>query len=481
MTNSVTIAQARLRLEDPHDSTDANDVLTIFDAFFDGLVHYGAKTGFEPALAASWTTSPDALEWNFTLREGLTFHDGAVCDAQAVCQSLQRMARADKGYTLGAPGVWHQYLGDARIEALTSSTVRIALSRPVADLLDVLVYGYIASPACLARMEAGDVSQPVGTGPYRFESFDGKEMRATRNDKWFGAAPRNGAIRWVLETDASIRQDMLVSGKAGIANTLDFTRSGSISADGFQREISLVPVAIIYLFNSKGGPLRDPRVRRALNLAINRTELIDGVVDGAAVPLAGFVSPRHFGVVAGDEITQDLAEAKRLLADAGHGNGLTLEVDCPTRLPDEAERLTQAVARQLENIGVRFNVHLHQDREAYAHMIRRKEIRDLCIFDSSPLSTFRVLYEKIDARVQGSWWQGYHNAAVEQLLDEGRATVDDTARAAIYRKAYEELQRDPPWLYLYNPLRVTGLRAHKGQWAMRRDSVLDVSMLPEFL
>ena len=124
-------------------------------------------------------------------------------------------------------------------------------------------------------------------------------------------------------------------------------------------------------------------------------------------------------------------------------------------------------------------MHLHPDREAYAHMVRRKEIRDLCVFDSSPMSTFRVLFEKIDARVKGAWWQGYHNPVVEALIDEGRVTPDRQARAAIFAKAYAELQRDPPWLTLYNPIRVIGLAgAHPG-FTMPADGVIDAARLPK--
>ncbi len=164
---------------------------------------------------------------------------------------------------------------------------------------------------------------------------------------------------------------------------------------------------------------------------------------------------------------------------AGHPNGLTLDLDCPTRLPDEAERLTAALAGQLADIGITLRVHIHAEREEYAHMVRRKEIRDLCVFDSSPLSTFRVLYEKIDARIAGSWWEGYHNLAVEALIDQGRATTDDAARAAIYARAYALMQADPPWLTLYNPLKITGLRGTHTGFALAVDGVIRVGDLPK--
>ena len=104
----------------------------------------------------------------------------------------------------------------------------------------------------------------------------------------------------------------------------------------------------------------------------------------------------------------------------------------------------------------------------------------MCVFDSSPLSTFRVLAEKIDARVAGSWWLGFHNEAVEKLLDAGRRTSDGPARETIYRQAYRHLQDDPPWLYLYNPLRVVGVAGSHPDWRTRPDGVLDVTALPAF-
>lgn len=478
---TATIVQPRLRLEDPHDCTDANDVLCVFDAFFDGLVRFGENGGYRPAIAESWMVSSDARDWTFVLRENLFFHDGTECDAAAVILSLRRMARADKGYTLGAPGVWHQYLGDAKISAPNERTVKISLSHPMADLLDVLVYGYVIAPAALERYERGDVTTPIGTGPYRFQSFtDGHEISGSRFEGWHGARVANARIRFLLEPDESRRQNMLLAGDAQVANGLGFRNSCDLDSGGHTRVVSLVPVSIIYLFNSARGPFADPRVRRAANIALDRHALVKTVLCGAARPLPGFVSPAHFG--AGDGapgMPRDLAEAKRLLIEAGHGDGLVINVDCPTRLPDEAEALTAAVGHQFAEIGISLCVHRHEDREAYAHDVRLKNVSDMCVFDSSPLSTFRVLAEKIDARSRGSWWLGYHNGEVERLIDEGRRTINDTARAAIYASAYRLLQQDPPWLYLYNPLRITGLGGKHPQWRMRPDAVLDVTLLPD--
>ncbi|SDU03098.1 ABC transporter substrate-binding protein [Stappia sp. ES.058] len=471
----VTIALPRLPLGDPHDCTDANDELTLYQTFYDTLVKRRDGT-YHAHLAEGWRVSDDARTWTFDIRSGVAFHDGTACDAAAVAQSLHRMAREDKGYTLGSPAVWRQYLGGAEIEA-DGLTLTVRLTAPMADLLDVLVQGFIVAPSVFDRLDAGDKTAICGTGPYRLQSAGKDRVTATRNPDHFATAPKNETLVFVLETDAKERARMLADGRVQVANSLD-PHIGTVAGAMLVRFTA--PVAIIYLLNSAKGPLQDARVRRALSLAVDRQALIDTVLDGAADPLHGFVSPRHFGA-GGDPVPgPNVAAARALLAEAGHADGLTLTLDCPTRLPDEAQKLTADLGAQLAAIDVRFDVRIHKDREAYAHMVRRKEIGDLCVFDSSPMSTFRVLYEKIDSRTAGAWWQGYRNEAIEALIDEGRVTSDTQARAALYRKAYAELQSDPAWLTLYIPHRAIGLSGNHPGFRMREDGVIDVADLPAF-
>jgi peptide/nickel transport system substrate-binding protein len=468
------IAQARLGIYDPHDCTDANDELAILHAIYDTLVRRVGQD-YVPHLAQSWTVSKDARVWTFCLQSGVLFHDGTACDALAVAQSLERMARQDKGYTLGAPAVWRQFLGGAELEVLDSVTLQVTLTAPMADLLDVLEQGFIVSPAAFAALDAKDYTAQIGSGPYRLTSITADQITATRVAAHFAGLPANQMITWRLVPDKADRLALLQRGEVAVANALDFETSRCL---GHMRHTFLSPVAIIYLLNAAKGPLVDSRVRRALSLAVDREAIVETVMAGAAKPLCGFVSPNHFGAGQGGGAMMDRALARQLLAEAGFADGLTLEVDCPTRLPDEAERLTADLAAQLAKVGIRLNVHIHAEREDYAHMVRRKEIRDMCVFDSSPMSTYRVLYEKIDSRVAGSWWQGYANPQVEALIYQGRVTTDRAARAEIWQHAYTLLQDDPAWLTLYNPIRVIGLVGDHPNFAMPADGVIDVARLP---
>ncbi|MEQ8817299.1 MAG: ABC transporter substrate-binding protein [Thalassobaculum sp.] len=465
------IVQAGVDLVDPHDCTDDPDKLALLEAVHEALVRRGPDGRWWPALAESWSVSDDARSWTFDLRPGIRCHDGAPADAEAVAWSVTRMARPDMGATLGAPAVWAQYLAGAKATVVSGSTVRIDLERPTADLLDILGSGYVLSP------QAGE-GEPVGCGAYRVEA------RAPDGRMTLRAGEGRGMPNPVLHLQGvaapGARSAAVADGSAQVASGLDREAAARLAR---QAGVTLVghlsPTAIIFLFNAARGPLQDPRVRRALNLALDRQALVSGVLGGAGRALDGFLSPMHFGAPAvADTDGTDRDTARRLLDEAGWSDGLTLDVTCPTSLPDEAEALTAAVAAQLEPLGVSFRVELVEDRVAYANRVRRKEIGDLCVFDSSPMSSFRVLYEKIDSRVGGSWWQGYCNREVEALLDRARATVEDAGRKAIYRQCYRLLQVDPPWLYLYNHSRHVALAGRQPGWRMRGDGVLDLRALP---
>jgi peptide/nickel transport system substrate-binding protein len=485
MAGPLTIVQARVALDDPHACTDSADVLSVLSAIFDTLVRRGAGGSWQPALATSWEIGGDARTFEFRLRAGVTFHNGDVMDAEAVRYSLARMARPDMGATLGAPGVYAQYLSGSAFEVLAADRLRVTLVEPMADLFDILARGHIVSPRAIEA--AGDdlAARMVGTGPYRLTRWvEGEfmEAAATAADH-FDGRPTARALRWQAVTGVSTRARMLADGAARVATRLDLSTTAALSTHAnltFSR--SLDPIAIVYLFNAAKGPMRDARVRRALNLGVDRTALVERVLGGLGQPLHGFISPAHIGAdpanVAAGRMPFDRPQARALLAEAGFGAGLTLIADRPERLPDEAATLTAEVARQLAAIGIHLEIRVEPDRTRYANRVRLKDIGDLCLFDSSPMSAFRVLFEKIDARPRGAWWQGYSEPRVEALLDRARRTVDDDARAALYRQCYRLLQDDPPWLYLYNHHRITGLAGRHPGWQQGVDGVLDVRALP---
>ena len=473
MDKKLIVAQPRLWLEEPHNCTDAKDVLNLFTSFFDSLVAYNPKMKYIPALAESWGVSDNARTWTFTLRPDMKFHNGLPADAEAVAYSLKRMAQPDMGITLGAPGVYNQYMEGMELEILGRNRIRLTLAEPMADLLDVLVTGYILPPDTVDRLGAQFKDRPVGTGPFEFfEHEEGVCVRARKNPHYFQELPSFDSIEWQLVADPDERLSMIRDGRAHIAPGPPYTarlEDGNVNA-----LYSRGTTAYIIIFNTKAGILEDPRIRLALNLAVDRRALIDTVLNGAGYPLHGFISPVHFGYD-GDQppIPYDPERARALLKESGYGPGLSLTLDSPTSMPNEAVRLSNALAEQLSRIGIEINIVYTGDRELYANKVRLKDIHDMCVFDSSPLSTFRVLKEKIDSRFEGSWWQGYQNDEVEQLLDLAQKTADDSRREEIYKQCFRRLNEDPPWLYLYNYRNITCCARQLSAWQPPAHGIID--------
>ncbi len=460
-------------MEEPHNCTDTKDVLTLLTSLFDPLVAYDSRMNYVPALAESWVVSDDARRWTFTLRPNVKFHHGQPVDAEAVAYSLKRMAQPNMGVTLGAPGVYNQYLAGMELEILNERTVRLTLTEPIADLLDVLVTGYILPPDTVERLGDRFKNAPVGTGPFKFvEHEDGVRVCAAKNLDYFRKLPDIDTMEWRLVPDSDERLRMVREGNAHIAAGEPYTTAHDDECLNYVR--SRGAMVYIIIFNTQSRLLEDHRVRLALNLGVDRRALIDKILNGAGYPLNGFISPFHFGYDANSPpIPYDPYRARELLKESGYRGGLSLTLDSPTSLPNEAVRLSNALTEQLSRIGVEINVVYTEDREAYANKVRRKDIHEMCIFDSSPLSTFRVLKEKVDARFKGSWWQGYHNAEVEELLDIARSTMDSNSREGIYKQCFRILNEDPPWLYLYNAMNITCTAPQLSRWQPPAHGIID--------
>ena len=440
------ILQKTARLADPHMCSDAGDRLSILAAIFDALVRRDAAGRFVPALANRWAVADDARTWTFELRRDAVFHDGERLRAADVVGSLKRACDPSVGGELGTEGVWASYIGDAEIEPLDESTVRLVTARPMADLLEILIDIPVMSSAALAQMPGVF----VGSGPYRLtESSDGRVSVAA-----FGGAvvrkPAVAAVTWRAEPEESARVEALIRGEADIASTLTRAGADRAAAGGARVESCESTLCVAFLFNAHGERGGDRSLRRGVNYAVDVERMIEAALGGAGTPLNGPLTPLHFGCdPALPAYAHDPERACARVAESSAGARLV--VDLPTSLPDEAPLLGEMLAEDLAAVGIEVELRRFTDRGAYAEMVKAKGIDDLCCFDSSPPSTYRVLREKLDSGVAGPWWQGYDNPQVNTLLDTASRTVDDRQRRAVYQRAYRHIQADAPWLFLYRP------------------------------
>jgi peptide/nickel transport system substrate-binding protein len=469
MRNVFTIFQQSLPLGDPHLCSDAKDRVSLISAVYEALISRDGPGVYTPCLAEAWRTDREARVWEFRLRRGVVFHNGHELRAADVTASLERIRSPKVGGAWGTQGVYASYLGGAKLEAIAPDRVRVTLTEPMADLLELLTEMPIVPEGVLDDLP----EEHVGSGLYAVKDFDEDEAVMTPNGRHWRGKPEHERLIWRAEADEGERIKS-VAGEADVAAGLSPECTIGARNGGVQVESRFGSMCVIFMLNCLHGPCRDSRVRRALNIALDRDAIVNNIMLGGAEPLTGPLTPLHLGWDPESlAIRHDPAEARRLLSDAGYPNGLTVKMDTPMESPDEAIPLSKLMAEQYREAGIEVETHVYSDRPDYAEMVRNKKIGDLCCFDSSPLSTFRVMREKIHSGLQGPWWQGYSNKEVDALIESAQRTPDAEERGIIYRRAYWAIAADAPWVFLYRPEYSWAVRAG-ADWKPSWDCVVRV-------
>ena len=446
---SVTVAQSSVEVGDPHICSDSADRNSLIYSMYEPLVSRDDSGRFRPSLAVRWAVESDGLTWIFRLREGVEFHNGEALKAGDVVSSLKRVVDPSLGGAYGTQGVYASYIGDARFMAARRDTVKIVTGEPIADLLDLLS----EMPIAPGDEIDGLPKEYIGTGPWLAAEKGRDKVVLERFKDYWGEAPSADESSWLRITKPTERARMVADREADIGTRVGVEGRESLDGQGDINVSGLESgLCIIQIFNASEGVCTDKRVRQALNYAVDKEEVIRNVKKGAATPLNGYLTPHHFGYDPETEpYPYDPGKARRLLSEAGHRSGLKIVMDAPTSMPDEAPELAELMKRQYALVGVEADIRLYRDRPAYAEMVRSKKIHDICCFDSSPRSAFRVLREKLHSGFKGPWWQGYSNPQVDQLISVAQRTFSDEARQSVYRQIYRLVRDDAPWVFLYSP------------------------------
>ncbi|MBN9759241.1 Dipeptide-binding ABC transporter, periplasmic substrate-binding component [Pseudonocardia sp. Ae406_Ps2] len=360
---------------------------------FDTLItHKPGTTELAPGLATEWKSTPDGKTWTFTLREGVTFHDGTPFDATAVCANFDRWfqmkgaaAQSQMIYYGDVFGGFAKNEGDASgaplyksCTAQSPNTAVLALNKfkgafPAAFALPSFS---ISSPTALKQYDADAVTQsgdsftypayanehPTGTGPFKFESFDKANNTITlvRNDQYWGEKAKLDRLIFKIIPDENARKQELA---AGTIDGYDYPSPADYQTLKDQGDQVLIrqPFSLLYMgINTKNNPkLKDLRVRQALAYAIDRESLVRTKMPEGSAVAKEFVPPTVAGYA--DDVTEypyDPEKAKQLLAEAGAQN-LTLNFYYPTEItrpymPNPAD-LFSAMSANLKAVGITVN------------------------------------------------------------------------------------------------------------------------------
>ena len=468
---------------DPAAVTAVNDFRILVN-LYEGLTRYKSGTlEVEPALATAWDISADGTEYTFTLRDGVTFHDGTPFNAAAVKFNFDRMLDENHPYHDTGPFPLSFFFGAVQsTEVIDDMTVKFTLDAPYAPFLSNLAYptGLIVSPAAVEANSKEFGRNPVGTGPFKFAEWRSNEaVVVERNDAHWGEAAGTQAVVFRPITDANTRVAEMLAGDIDLMVEVPPTSLGRFSGDGFSVAEQAGPHVWFLILNAKEGPFADKRVRQAANYAINKEAIVNDVLEGTASVAAGPTPPAFAWAYneALDPYPYDPEKAKALIAEAGaDGATLTFYVTEGGSGMLDPVPMGTAIQADLEAVGFDVKIETYEWNtflgEVNPGLEGKADMAEMAWMTNDP-DTLPYLALRSEAWPdKGGFNSGYYaNPKVDELLEAARTATDQSERARLYREMQEIVQEDAPWVFV----------ANWKQNAVTNDRVENFRLEPSFL
>ncbi|MCB1498736.1 MAG: ABC transporter substrate-binding protein [Bauldia sp.] len=485
---------------------------TTFDAagrtVYNRLVEFKhGSTEIEPGLAASWDVSDDGTEYTFHLRPDVKFQTTdfftptRTFTADDVVFSFERQLKADNPWNKYVEGAAWEYSDGMgfpdlikSVEKVDDLTVKFVLNRPEAPFLADLGMDFasILSKEYADQLKAAGTpelmnQQPLGTGPFTFVAYqpDAQIRYTAHPDYWAGKQPIDNLI-FAITTDASVRAQKLKAGECHIMPYPNAADVASLKEDPNLQVLEQEGLNIAYLaYNTMQKPFDDVRVRKALNMAINKQAIVDAVFQGAATPAINPIPPTMWSYnkdIADD--SYDPEAAKKLLADAGAAD-LSMKIwAMPVSRPYmlNARRAAELMQADFAAVGVTAEIVTYEWGE---YLSRSKETdRDGAVMlgwtgDNGDPDNFLDTLLGCDA-VGGNNRAQWCNQEFDDLVSKAKVTSDQAERTQLYEQAQVVFKREAPWATLdhsvqYMPMskKVTGF--HQDPLGVHRFDGVDIA------
>ncbi len=424
--------------------TRVNPEYLVAELLYSGLTRLSTDMSPEPDLAESWSSNPELTVWTFVLRPNLTFHDGSACTAADVVASFEAMLDP----ATASPA--RQNIGPIeRVAAADARTVVFTLRAPNADMAVMLAYtnarivpAALAKGAGLARLDR----EAVGTGPFRLVSFEPERLIVVqRNPSYYDPArPYVDRVEVVVYPDPTAEGSALISGNTDLmllALPTEFARLQR--ANGVRGLRTPSGQFCNVNFGCDTAPFNDMRVRQALAMTVDRAAMVDFCAEGYGTQ--GHDTPMNPAYVYHRDVPAkrpDIAGARRLLAEAGHPNGLRATLIASDR-PAVRTQLAVALKEMAKPAGFEIEVQT-MPHATYLDQVWRKGSFYIGFYNMQATADgiFSLLYTSNAAWNETRW----NNTAFDRLIEQARTTADAARRRELYGEAQVMMHREVPSL-----------------------------------
>ena len=433
---------------------------------YSSLVRYDKNLKLEGELADSWTISPDGLTITFHLRRGVKWHDGHDFTARDVLYTY-RVTVDPKTPTAYA----EDFKQVTRIEAPDPYTVRVSYSKPFARALES--WGTNILPAHL--LERSDVTktplarQPIGTGPYRFKEWIvGQRIELEAFDGYFEGRPYVSRYVYRVMPDSATMYLELKAGGIDLMglSPVQFARQTDTREFRSRFNKYRYPASsYTYLgYNLRHPLFADRRVRQGIASAIDKREIIQGVLLGFGQPAHGPLKPGTWAHKTDvKDFDYNLERAQRLLAEAGwrerNADGILVKDGKPFRFTiltnqgnDVRLNTAQIIQQRLRKVGIEVKIRVVEWASFLTHFVDKGNFEALILgwtIGEDP-DQYDIWHSSKTGPKQLNFI-GFKNAEVDRLLEEGRGTFDLEKRRRCYFRIQEILAEEQPYTFLYVP------------------------------
>ena len=458
---------------DPPNSVLRESIILGYNVF-DHLAARDLKTGkVGPSLAVSWKNLDDTT-WEVKLRKGVKFHDGSPFTARDVKATFDRVLNPENKLT--ARG---NHAKIKSVEVVDDLTARFKTDGPYPLFVERLTAQVMQSEKVIK--EKGHEwmqDNPVGTGPYKLVRWQKKqEHLLVRNEDYWGAKPAYKYVRVRIIPEQATQIAELISGGVDIIKAVPPDQMDVINKSGVARTTTspILRTAMIQLDQSGragANPFQDRRVRLAANLAVDIDSIIKHVLNGLGDRVATTVNPMAFGFDPGlKPYKQDLAQAKKLLADAGFPNGF--EVGFLRGQPVVEPGVIQtsdAIVADLVKVGIRTKARMIGETGPFTNMVRDSKADPMFEWSWGYYSIFDADAIFYDVMTCNQPYSYYCNKEFDDLVIQGRSTLDTKRRADIYAKAQKLVYEDAAYLFKWGLRGVWGV-SNRVEYDAPRDEV----------
>ena len=447
---------------------------------WDGLTRFDLTQGAGtpkviPGLAESWTTSDDKLTWTFKLRAGVTFHDGEPWNADAAIFNYDRYLNKDsatfKQELNSVAGILLS--GIEKAAKVDDMTITLKTAKPMADLPSMLALGAFGSPKAIKEMGDKFAESPVGTGPFKFQSYKrGQELVLVKNEKYYRGAPKLDKVILRPVPEVTTRMAGLRSGEFNWIEVPSPDEVPALKSEGFQVLTNYYSHVWPWVLDTTKKPFDDVRVRQAINYAIDRGAMATSLLQGTGAPAGQYIPPSDPGY--GEDLagfTYDPAKAKELLTAAGYPDGFKIRLSFPTSGSGNMipVPMNETLQRDLEKVGIKVTLEPIEWGAMLGDFFTGKIPGDA---EAMNISLGFVL-----PSLWSTWFHSKSTINVGKFNSPSTiaAEFDATKQADLYKQLDTALVDESPWLLVVNDLNPRVLGKNVKGFVMPRSWYVDLT------